>query len=121
MGDSEYFCSLRTVSLLHHTEMVSNTHTLCRLLAISSVTPYTVPYYTEERYCLNMQLRNLNPAVINPFNFIVHIGDIKDGWRPCDKSQYTDVAQIFTHPSNTLLYDPRDVFFLGESIKQCTE
>jgi hypothetical protein len=65
-----------------------------------------------------MQLRNLNPAIIDPFNFIVHIGDIKDGWRPCDKSKYTDVAQIFTHPSNTLFYDPRDVFFLGE---QCME
>jgi hypothetical protein len=59
-----------------------------------------------------MQLRNLNPSVIDPFKFIIHIGDIKPGYKQCRKSLYTNVAQIFTHPSNTLFYDPRDVFFL---------
>jgi hypothetical protein len=82
---------------------------------------HTVPYDEEEGYCLNMQLRNLNPSVIDPFKFIIHIGDIKPGYKQCRKSLYTNVAQIFTHPSNTLFYDPRDVFFLGESCYKCRE
>ena len=47
-----------------------------------------------------------------PYKFILHVGDIKSGQTTCTSRSYSDVAQIFAHPSNTKHYDPRDIFFL---------
>jgi hypothetical protein len=47
-----------------------------------------------------------------PYKFILHVGDIKSGQTACTSQSYSDVADIFTHASNTVYYDPRDVFFL---------
>ena len=46
------------------------------------------------------------------FKFIAHVGDIKSGRTTCYESSFSDVAEIFTHNSNALNYDPRDVFFV---------
>lgn len=43
---------------------------------------------------------------------MVHIGDIKPGYEICTEERYSDVAEMFVHPSNALNYDPRDVLFL---------
>jgi len=60
---------------------------------------------------------------------MAHVGDIKWGNSPCYESSYSDIAEIFTHPSNALNYDPRDSFFVpgdnefqGESsLSKCVE
>jgi len=71
-----------------------------------------VPYYTNHRYCLNKQLRQLHSQT-EDFFFLVHVGDIKSGQtKNCEKEIYSDVAEIFAHPRNALHYDPRDFFFL---------
>ncbi|KAL3796259.1 hypothetical protein HJC23_008579 [Cyclotella cryptica] len=82
-------------------------------IAISFVFMGDIPYQESDRYCLNKQLRGLDPSSMEfPYNFIVHIGDIKSGQVACQSSSYSDVAQIFSHASNTIYYDPRDVFFI---------
>lgn len=74
---------------------------------------FKVPYTENERYCLNKQLRELDPSSMeHPYKFIIHVGDIKSGPVTCVSTSYSDVAQIFSHSSNTLHYDPRDVFFI---------
>ena len=69
-----------------------------------------IPYYTKDRYCLNDQLRGLTTQT--PYKFILHIGDIKSSWTDCDQEAYSDIAEIFSHPSNRIHYNRRDVFFL---------
>ena len=68
-----------------------------------------VPYTKDQRYCLNKQLRELNDM---DFKFMAHVGDIKWGKTSCYKSSFSDVAEIFSHPSNALNYDTRDCFFV---------
>mmetsp|Transcript_13903 Transcript_13903/g.30314 ORF Transcript_13903/g.30314 Transcript_13903/m.30314 type:complete len:259 (+) Transcript_13903:275-1051(+) len=46
------------------------------------------------------------------FKFMAHVGDLKWGKTPCYESSYSDVAEIFTHPSNSLNYDARDCFYV---------
>jgi hypothetical protein len=46
------------------------------------------------------------------FKFMVHVGDLKHGQEPCQESSFLDVAEVFTHESNALNYDPRNCFFL---------
>lgn len=70
-----------------------------------------IPYSKNDRYCLNKQLRELNQAEMD-FKFVVHVGDIKPGWEACTEDQYSDVAEIISHPSNALNYDVRDFFIL---------
>jgi len=48
----------------------------------------------------------------HPYSFILHVGDIKSGQTSCTSESYSDVAQIFSHASNAVHYDPRDVFFI---------
>jgi hypothetical protein len=46
------------------------------------------------------------------FKFMAHVGDIKWGQVPCYESSFRDVAEMFTHPSNAINYDPKDCFFV---------
>lgn len=84
------------------------------LITITAFCLQIVPYSTNHKYCLNKQLRELNPAVMeHPYSFIVHVGDIKSGQtRDCVNEYYSDVADIFASPLNNFYYDTRDCFFL---------
>ncbi|KAL7537013.1 hypothetical protein ACHAWF_005634 [Thalassiosira exigua] len=69
--------------------------------------------HEPQRYCLNEQLRSLDPGLMMyPYNFIVHAGDIKISGIECNEEAYSEVAQIFAHTSNKIHYDTKDVFFL---------
>ena len=46
------------------------------------------------------------------FKFMAHVGDIKWGQVPCYESSFRDVAEMFTHPSNAINYDPKDCLFV---------
>eukprot|EP00804_Cyclotella_cryptica_P005252 CCRYP_021229-RA/>CCRYP_021229-RA protein AED:0.15 eAED:0.27 QI:0/1/0.33/1/1/1/3/145/565 len=83
-------------------------------VAISFIMMGDVPYYTNHKYCLNQQLRELNPAQMEyPYAFIVHVGDIKSGQtKDCVSEYFSDVADIFSSPLNDYYYDTRDCFFL---------
>jgi len=70
-----------------------------------------VPYRKADRYCLNKQLRELNQELMG-FEFMVHVGDLKHGHEPCYESSFLDVAEMFSHVSNALNYDPRNCFFV---------
>jgi hypothetical protein len=70
-----------------------------------------VPYRKADRYCLNKQLRELNQDQMG-FKFMVHVGDLKQGQEPCYESSFLDVAEMFSHVSNALNYDPRNCFFV---------
>ena len=70
-----------------------------------------VPYRKADRYCLNKQLRELNQDQMD-FEFMVHVGDLKNGQEPCFESSFLDVAEMFSHVSNALNYDPRNCFFV---------
>lgn len=74
---------------------------------VSFIAMGDVPYTKDSRYCLNKQLRDLNQERMN-FKFVVHVGDLKYGKVPCYESSFSDVAEIFSHPSNTLGWDKRD-------------
>jgi len=82
-------------------------------VAVSFILMGDIPYFSNEKYCLNKQLREINPATDGDFSFIVHVGDMKSGKTTnCVQEYYSDVADIFSHPNNALNYDTRDVFFL---------
>jgi hypothetical protein len=70
-----------------------------------------VPYQKPHRYCLNRQLRELDQEQMG-FKFMVHVGDIKYGQTSCYESSFSDVADMFSHESNAINYDPRDSFFV---------
>mmetsp|Transcript_13802 Transcript_13802/g.29078 ORF Transcript_13802/g.29078 Transcript_13802/m.29078 type:complete len:555 (-) Transcript_13802:239-1903(-) len=80
---------------------------------LSFIVMADIPYYVNHRYCLNRQLRELDPAKDDDFLFIVHLGDMKYGQtRGCEKEIYSDVAEIITNKQNALRYDPRDFFIV---------
>jgi len=83
-------------------------------VAISFIMMGDIPYYTNHKYCLNQQLRELDPSKMeHPYSFIVHVGDIKSGQTlDCVSEYYSDVADIFSSPLNDFYYDTRDCFFL---------
>ncbi|KAL7545703.1 hypothetical protein ACHAWF_009054 [Thalassiosira exigua] len=84
-----------------------------KIVAVSFILMGDVPYHSSERYCLNEQLRSLDPGTMDhPYKFIVHVGDIKKGYARCNVGAYSDVAQVFAHANNSIHYDARDVFFL---------
>lgn len=71
-----------------------------------------IPYYERERYCLNQQLRDMDLNTPGGPEFMIHVGDIKWGKDECDEDSYSDVAEIFDHPSNKLNYNLEDCFFV---------
>eukprot|EP00804_Cyclotella_cryptica_P023840 CCRYP_018128-RA/>CCRYP_018128-RA protein AED:0.04 eAED:0.04 QI:874/1/1/1/1/1/3/451/571 len=83
-------------------------------VAVSFIMMGDIPYYTNHKYCLNQQLRELTPAQMEyPYAFIVHVGDIKSGQtKDCVSEYFSDVADIFSSPLNDYYYDTRDCFFL---------
>lgn len=46
------------------------------------------------------------------FKFMVHIGDIKQGTTSCYESSFSDIAEMFSHPTNAIGYDTEDCFFV---------
>eukprot|EP00578_Thalassiosira_sp_NH16_P000352 CAMPEP_0181138278 /NCGR_PEP_ID=MMETSP1071-20121207/34160_1 /TAXON_ID=35127 /ORGANISM="Thalassiosira sp., Strain NH16" /LENGTH=367 /DNA_ID=CAMNT_0023225101 /DNA_START=46 /DNA_END=1145 /DNA_ORIENTATION=- len=78
---------------------------------ISFVAFGDIPYTKDQRYCLNKQLRQLDQEQMG-FKFMAHVGDIKWGKTLCYESSFSDISEIFTHPSNALNYDARDCFFV---------
>ena len=46
------------------------------------------------------------------FKFMAHIGDIKQGTTSCSESSFSDIAEMFSHPTNAIHYDAEDCFFV---------
>ncbi|KAL7552571.1 hypothetical protein ACHAWF_015814, partial [Thalassiosira exigua] len=74
---------------------------------ISFVAFGDIPYTKEQRFCLNKQLRELDQEKMD-FKFMVHVGDLKWGKSPCYESSFSDIAEMFAHPSNAMGYNTRD-------------
>ncbi len=46
------------------------------------------------------------------FKFMVHIGDFKQGTTSCYETSFSDIAEMFAHPTNAINYDTEDCFFV---------
>ena len=86
-------------------------HFICFIHHRLRLLPILVPYTKNQRYCLNKHLRKLNQATMG-FKFMAHIGDIKQGTTSCSESSFSDIAEMFSHPTNAIHYDTEDCFFV---------
>lgn len=112
-------CSESTGACLIDKDCTGGEGDACQIASLESISAAFIamgdtPYSTQERYCLNEQLRQLPEISANnsAAAAIFHVGDIKPSSDDCFEKDFRHFAEIITHETNAIQYDTSNFHLL---------